>query len=140
MMSRRKIIGFLWLSLVFGSANPVFASGGGEKTAVDPNVRLTQLGVPVVVNGKVVNFIFMNIKILLTPKADSVLLQQKEPFFRDALIRTAHKSDLLVAGRTDQIDVQKFKKVMIPVFSKIAGAGMISDIEIISQTPKTHQR
>jgi hypothetical protein len=144
MMTRRRLFVHialsLSLSLSLGLNAPALASGGGEKTAVDPNVRITQLGVPVIANGKVVNYIFMNIKIVLTPKADSVKLQEKEPFFRDALIRTAHRSALLVTGRTDQIDVAKFKNVMIPEFTKITGAGMIKDIEIISQMPKIRQK
>lgn len=137
-MNRRDILSLL----TFVCMAPVAAkaSGGGEKPAGESIIRMPQVGVPVVKGNKVVNYIFISMKVILSLKANQVALQEREPYFRDALIRTAHTTDMCVDGRNDQLDPAKFKKALMPVFAKLAGAGMITDIVIVSQTPKKHQR
>ena len=47
----------------------------------------------VVVNGQLVNYIFVNVRVNLTSRADVTKLREaKEPFFRDALVRDAHRA------------------------------------------------
>jgi len=102
-------------------------------------VRIAQVGLPVVVNNRVVNHIFVNIKIMLSPKGDMVKLQEKEPYFRDLLIKASHKNDLMLAGRQDTLDEAKLNLVLIPEFAKLAGKGAIKTIVIITQAPKKKQ-
>lgn len=122
------------------AAAPVHASGGGEKKdAADPSVKLASVGIPVFEGHRVVNYLFLSIKINLTPKADQQKLRDMEPYFRNALIRSAHKTSFAMADRSDKLDESRFKMVMKSEFTKVAGPGTIESVEVVSQSPKRHR-
>lgn len=57
-------------------------------------VDLSPVPLPIVVNGRLVNYVFVYMRINLTPAADTPHWRDKEPYFRDALVRsrTARRS------------------------------------------------
>ena len=72
---------------------------GKEKEAENLSyVSIAPVAVPVIVNGKVVNYVFVNVRIDLMPSANSMKLREREPFFRDALVRAAHRTPLSSGG------------------------------------------
>jgi hypothetical protein len=141
-MNRRSYLltafGLFWALGIDPLANPAYG-GAPKKDAGDPFVRISQVGIPVVVNNRVVNYVFVNIKIMLSPKGDMVKLQEKEPYFRDMVIKAAHKHDFMLDGRQDTLDEVKLNKVLSPQFSQLAGKGTIKTIVIITQAPKKKQ-
>jgi len=120
-------------------AGPALASGGEAKDAADPSVKLASVGIPVFEGRNVVNYLFLSIKINLTPKADQQKLRDMEPYFRNALVRAAHKTSFAMAGRNDKLDEPRFKAAMKAEFLKIGGAGTIESVEVVSQSPKRHR-
>lgn len=111
-----------------------------EKKAddVDPSVKLASVGIPVFHGATVTNYLFLSIKINLTPKADQTKLRDMEPYFRDALIRAAHKTSFAQPDHDDRLDIPRFQKIMTVEFTRIAGPGTIQSVEIVSQSPKKH--
>ncbi len=127
----------LILASLMAISTPAFAE---EKKAdePDPSVKLASVGIPVFHGMTVTNYLFLSIKVNLTPKADQTKLRDMEPYFRDALIRAAHKTSFAQADHDDRLDIPRFQSVMMVEFTKIAGPGTIQSVEIVSQSPKKH--
>ncbi|MGA9659802.1 MAG: hypothetical protein WBQ60_11995 [Asticcacaulis sp.] len=118
------------------SAKPVAASEGGTKEASNPSVQLGAIAIPVMVDGKLVNYIFLSIRINLNIKANEAKLREMEPYFRDALVRMSSQVSFAKPDHDDQLDEPRFKQVMTAEWSKIAGPGMIKSVDILSQVPR----
>ena len=113
--------------------------GGGEnKEASNPSIQLASVGVPVTVDGKLVNYLFLSVRINLTLKANESKFRDMEPYFRDALIHTSSKISFAQPGKDYLLDEPRFKQVMTAEWSKITGPGMIKSIDILAQSPKRH--
>jgi hypothetical protein len=130
----RSVFAILFLSM-FAIA-PAFASSAPAKDAADPSVKLASVAIPVFKGRNVVNYIFLSIKINLTAKANQGKLRDMEPYFRNALVSAAHKTSFAMANRDDKLDEARFTSVMKAEFTKVAGAGTIESVEVVSQSPK----
>ncbi len=106
-----------------------------EKTAAAPAVQLAAVAVPVIVDGQIVNYMHLSVKVNLVSALNESKLREREPYFRDALIRAAYKTSFAVPGHPDQLDEPRFKAAMMTVFTQVAGANTIKSIEVISKTP-----
>ncbi len=136
--SRRNL---LFCLTAMAAVAPASAMAAKKETASpDPNLRLGNVGVPVIVNGAVVNYVFVSVQLKFTSKANTVTMKDKEPYFRDRIVHVAHRVDFAETGRTDRLDEAKFKKVMFGELSTIAGKGMIASVEVLMQNPKSRQK
>lgn len=127
-------------SLTVGSANAAGAPKKEAAEAGDPYVRLAPVAIPVFENQSVVNYIFLTVKLNLTPKADVSKLREKEPYFRNQLMQAAYKTSFALPDKRDTLDEVRFKKMMMTELSQVSGPGMLQSIEIVSQTPKRRAR
>jgi hypothetical protein len=121
-------------------AGPGLASGGKKdaKEAGAASVQLGAIAIPITENGRLANYIFLNVRINLTIKADEAKLREKEPYFRDALVRVSSKVSFGQPGKDYLLDEPRFKQVMMAEWVKITGPGMIKSIDILAQNPKKH--
>lgn len=118
--------------------NPAMAGEAKDKAAADPSVKMASVGIPVFTGHTISNYLFLSIKINLTPKANEAKLRDMEPYFRDALVKASHKTSFAQANHDDKLDEPRFKAAMMTEFSRVAGPGMIQSIEIVSQSPRSH--
>ena len=107
-----------------------------DKDAGAPAIRLATVGIPVTEDNQVVNYLFLSIRINLTMTAPEGKLRDMEPYFRDALVKAAHKTSFGQPGHSDKLDEAHFKSVMLGEWSKITGPNMIKSIDILSQNAK----
>lgn len=107
-----------------------------DKKTTDKYVRLAPVALPLVFDGRVVNYVFITVHVHLTPKADLMKVTAQEPVLRDALIRAAHNHSFATRDNRDRIDEALFKPVMLKEFSRLTGPDMVKAIEIVMQTPK----
>ncbi|HLI66577.1 MAG TPA: hypothetical protein VKU90_09445 [Caulobacteraceae bacterium] len=119
------------------------AALAGPAVAADPanppddhSVSLSPVAVPVVANGTVVNYVFVTVKVMLSPRADEFALRDKEPFFRDALVRAAYRTPFLVPNDYNKIDEGKLKAALFQAAVAIAGQGAIRGVAVMSETPQ----
>jgi hypothetical protein len=107
-----------------------------DKPAPDADraVTLSPVAMPIVVDGQVINYIFVTARVLLTPRADQFALRDKEPFFRDALVRAAYRTPFLLKGDFNRIDEAKLKAALFREATAIAGPGNVSGVVVVSQT------
>jgi hypothetical protein len=94
-------------ALVAGSA----LAAGGEKPKKDVGqyVDISPVALPIVVNGTLVNYVFINVRIMLSTQANVVKLREKEPYFRDALVRAGHRSPFTKADDYNVVDAARMK-------------------------------
>ena len=120
------------------SVTPVMAEEGAATIKIDPSIPLAPVAVPITVDGKLVNYVFLSIKIMLSPKADLYRLVGQEPYYRDALVRAGHRQNLGVPGDPNRVDEALVKTVLKREAASFMDARMIASIQIVRQDPKKH--
>jgi hypothetical protein len=120
------------------AASAARAAETTPKPQDDQAVTLSPVALPIVVDGHLVNYIFATVKVLLKPSADSIALREKEPYFRDALVRAAHRTPFVLPNDYNHVDERKLKAIMTREATVIAGANAIAGIALVEQTPQ-HQ-
>ena len=111
------------------AATPVWAADAPAKPD-DESVKLSPVGLPIIVDGRLVNYVFVTVVVDLTPNADVIALREKEPDFRDALVREAHRTPFVLPGDYNHLDQAKLKVVMFRDATAIAGGHVIKAIEV----------
>jgi hypothetical protein len=133
-MQRRALLlaAFAALATSASAAEPV------AKPQDDLGVTLSPVALPIIVDGRLVNYVFATVKVVLRPGVDSVAMREKEPYFRDALVRAAHRTPFAQRYDYNHVDTARLRAVMMREASAIAGQGAIRDIVVVEQTPQ-HQ-
>ena len=115
------------------------AATAAEKTApVGQYVDLQPVGMPVVVKGQLLNYVFVYVRVNLAAGADVAKLRDKEPYFRDALVRAGHRTPFVLASDYEKIDEKLLTAAMMREASALAGPGMVKSVTVISQTTQKH--
>ena len=134
-MRRRLILSALIVAL----AAPALAAE--DKKPADGDgmyVDLAQVGLPIVRDGRLVNFVFAQVRVNLRPGANPGALRAKEPFFRDALVRAGYRTPFVLPADSNRIDEAAVRRVMGVEAARIAGAGSIASIQVVNQQPKRY--
>lgn len=142
-MSKRPLI-----APILGLAALAMASTGGHaadkkdegKGDVGQYVDLQPVGLPIVVNRQLVNYVFVYVRINLTSAANVSRLREKEPFFRDALVRAGHRTPFTVPNNLGAVDVAKLTAALSREAAAIAGPGQIRSVVVTSQAPRRRAR
>ena len=118
------------------AVSAVQAAETGPKPGDEQAVTLSPVALPIVVDGRLANYVFATVKVLLKPSADSLVLRDKEPYFRDALVRAAHRTPFVLKYDYNHVDAAKLRAVMMREAVAIAGPNAIRDIVLMEQTPQ----
>lgn len=113
---------------------------GGDKGDVGQYVDLQPVGLPIVVNRELVNYVFVYVRINLTSSANVARLREKEPFFRDALVRAGHRTPFTLASDLGAVDVPKLTATLARDAGVIAGPGQIRSVVVTQQAPRRRPR
>jgi hypothetical protein len=129
MLKLRLLILSLPLLLLAGAAQ-----AEEKPQTVGQYVDLQPVALPIVVNGQLVNYVFVYVRVNLT--GDVSRLRSKEPFFRDALVREAYRTPFVVPGDWEKVDERKLTAVMLRDARAIVGAEAVSSVVVTSQSPQ----
>ena len=99
-------------------------------------VDLSAVGLPIVWQGKQVNYVFADISLHTAPGADVNKARAKEPYFRDALIRMASRRPFGDPNDLTRIDERALRAALLPQAQRIAGPGVITSVVVVSQQPQ----
>ncbi len=102
-----------------------------DKKPESPAVSISPVALPVIVDGQLINFVFVTVKLNLTPSANIAALRDKEPFFRDALVHTAYREPFTLSTSYVTVDVPALKRRMMAEATRIAGPGAIASVEVV---------
>jgi hypothetical protein len=123
-MRRRALLFSLPFAL---AAAPAYAQTKEAGQFVD----LAPVGLPVIVDGRLINYVFVYVRIDLTPAADLVRLRDKEPYFRDALVRLGHRAPFTRYDDYTRLDEPRLKAALFQTATQIAGPGNVAAVEIL---------
>ncbi|HEX2559291.1 hypothetical protein [Phenylobacterium sp.] len=131
-MLRRALIAAP-LALIASAAQ---AEAKKEAEAIGQWVDLSPVGLPLIVGGELVNYVFVYVRINLTRSANALKLREREPFFRDALVRAGHRTPFTVPGDYVSLDSAKIAAAMKREAVAIASPKDIASVVVLRQTPK----
>ncbi|HSV03371.1 MAG TPA: hypothetical protein VLI41_09210 [Phenylobacterium sp.] len=112
------------------------APAAAAPAQVGQYVDILPVGLPVVAQGRLVNYVFVYLRLNLAPAADALRLRDKEPYFRDALVRSAHRTPFGAPGDVNRIDEPRLCAAMMREAAAIAGPGVVRSVVVTSQTPQ----
>jgi hypothetical protein len=129
---RRREIFMVFTAAAFATQ----AMASEPATTAGQNIDLAPLALPIVVDGRVVNYVFLNIRINLTSGSVMERFRTQEPYLRDTLIRAGHRTPFTLASDYSRIDQARVKAVLMQAATAIAGRGAIASIVITSEMPR----
>jgi hypothetical protein len=125
------------LILALASAPAVASEPKSKSEESGQYVAVSPVGLPVVVGGKVINYVFVTVRIDLSPTANAAKLREREPYFRDALVRAGNRTPFTLATDYTKIDEKMLIAAMTRDAVAIAGPGAVRGVKVVSQAPKS---
>lgn len=132
-MNRRALI------LAFSGAalsGPALASPSAEAPAQPASFNLTGVGLPIIVGGRVRNYVFAELKLYLGEGQTLDAVRAKEPYLRDALVRAGHRTPFVLADDWNQLDAAALSASLIRAADSLIGKGAIARVEVVSQAAR----
>lgn len=132
---RRALI-IMTLLAFAGSAHAAGGKKEGEGEPLGQFIELTPMALPIIADGMIKNYIFMRIRLNLAKNADAPKMRDKEPYLRDALLRSSYRSPLTRADSYLKVDEKKLSATLIKEANAILGPGKAVSVQIVSQDPQ----
>lgn len=132
MLKRLLILAAPLLMLTCGA----HAAEKEKPKAVGQYVDLQPVAMPIVIDGRLVNYVFVYVRVNLKSGVDVIKIRDKEPFFRDALVRDAHRTPFIVPTDWQKVDEAKLVAAMTRDAAAITGPGVVDSVSLVSQTPQ----
>ncbi|WP_312594645.1 hypothetical protein [Brevundimonas sp.] len=133
-MDRRTLIAAGTVALTGGL--PRVASASSDAPAAPASLSIAGLGLPVIDGGRLRNYVFVALRLELGAGKTMEQIKPKEAFFRDALVRAAHRTPFTVPGDWTRLDERALSAALVSASAAISGRGSIRRVEVVSQTPR----
>lgn len=136
-MDRRTLIatGTATLTGALASASTVAASSDAPAAAA-ASLSIPGLGLPVIEGGRLRNYVFVSLRLELGAGKTVEQMRPKEAFFRDALVRAAHKTPFTLPGDWTRLDERALSAALVSAANTISGRGSVRRVEVIAQNPR----
>ncbi len=123
----------LCVVLTAAALQPALAA---DKKPEPQSVALASVALPVVVDGKLINYVFCAIRLDLYPNADGSKVRAKEEFFRDDLVRTGHRTPFTRKDDYTRVDEAKVRAEVMRFALATVGPGVVRTAVVIRQNPQ----
>lgn len=135
--SRRLLLA----AVIAVAATPVWASDKkekkeGEGQALDPTYKLGSMTIPIIVNGRIVNYIFVAMTLKLASGTEVESFKGKEPELRDAIVKAAYKTPFVRPDTWKEVDGPKLTGFVKKQCDALFGKGKVASVEIVKQIPR----
>ena len=117
-------------------ANDPKKKGKEGEAAPDPVIKLQSMALPIIVDGRLVNYVFLQSSITLKPEVPLTVFEGKEPMLRDAIVREAHSKPFMRPDSYVALDEARLKGSILRETNKLIGPGKVAMVTIIKQTPR----
>lgn len=108
----------------------------GKAAPVAAFVNMTGVGLPIIVDGRVRNYVFIVLKLHLGPGHTVEAVRAKEAYLRDALVRAGHRTPFVLPNTWLALDTAALSASLIRSASTLIGRGAVARVEIVSQTAR----
>lgn len=133
-MDRRTLIAAGTVALTGGL--PRAAAASSDAPAAPAFLSIAGLGLPVIDGGRLRNYVFVALRLELGAGKTMEQIKPKEAFFRDALVRAAHRTPFTVPGDWTRLDERALSAALVSASAAISGRGSVRRVEVVSQTPR----
>lgn len=134
-MERRALLQAGALLTASAVASGARASEKAEPAAT-PFLNLPGMGLPVITDGRVRNYVFIVLKLHLGPTHTVEAVRAKEAYLRDALVRAGHRTPFVLPNTWVALDTAALSASLIRSASTLIGRGAVTRVEVVSQTPR----
>lgn len=114
-------------------AAPALAAEKKGETPAGQYVDISPVALPIIEQGRLLNFVFVTLRLNIAPSANAVALRDKEPYFRDALVHTAYRQPFNLPGSYITVDVKALKARMMGEAARIAGPGVVTSVDLVGE-------
>ena len=121
----------LGLVIAVAPVEPVLAA---NQPADPQTVALEAVALPIIADGKLINYVFCSIRLDLYPHADGARVRAKEEYIRDDLVRMGHRSPFTRKDDYTKVDEAKVRAEIMRIAPELVGPGVIRSATIIKQT------
>jgi hypothetical protein len=136
-MRRRDLFALGTLAVAATAAGSASAGGPTSSSAtVAPSLNIAGVGVPIIAGGRIRNYVFVTLRLTLGSGQTPEMMRAKEPYYRDALVRQAHRTPFVLADDWTRVDSQAISAWLMRAAPAISGAGSIAAAEVALQTPR----
>lgn len=135
-MQRALILALIALCFLVSAP---FAAAEDKNKPPEHYIDLFPVALPLVKDGKIVNYVFVSTRLQLAPSVDSSVFREKEPYFRDALVRAGNRTPFTKPGDYLHVDEAALKASLMRAAAGLSKPGEVVRVDVISQTPKQTQ-
>ncbi len=122
---------------MMGSLGPSGALAAPAPPPAGSSLYLSTVGVPILSGGRLVNYVLVRLTLSLRPGTDVSRLSEKEPYFREALVRLGYHLRLNPPNSLNRVDPALVSAKMLPLCQAIAGPNVVTGVEVKYQEPET---
>ena len=108
----------------------------GEGQALDPTYKLGSMTIPIIVNGRIVNYVFVAMTLKLASGTEVESFKGKEPELRDAIVKAAYKTPFVRPDTWKEVDGPKLTGFVKKQCDVLFGKGKVASVEIVKQIPR----
>lgn len=108
--------------------------------AAPATLEIENLGLPVIADGRLRNYVFVEVRLLIAPGQPQEAVRVKAPHLRDALVRAAHATPFTRPNDWNSLDATALSAAMMRAAATIVGRGMVTRVELVAQTPRRRLR
>ena len=134
-MRRRDIFAVGTLALA-GAAATAASASDAPAAAGGATLNIAGVGLPIISGGRIRNYVFVTISLTLGAGTTPEQMRSKEPYYRDALVRAAHRTPFVLADDWTQVDAPAVCAMLMRVAPSISGAGSIASAQVALQAPR----
>ena len=133
-MDRRTLISAGAVALASTATSA--AASSRESSAAPPALSIAGLGLPVIEDGRLRNYVFVSLRLVLGGGKTVEQMRPKEAFFRDALVKAAHRTPFTVPGDWTRLDERALSAAVMSAANAISGRGSVARVEVVAQNPR----
>ncbi len=112
------------------SASDAPAAAGGA------SLNIAGVGLPIISGGRIRNYVFVTIRLYLGGGQTPETMRAKDPYFRDALVRAAHRTPFVLADDWTRVDDAAVCAMLMRAAPGISGPGSVVRAEVALQAPR----
>jgi hypothetical protein len=117
------------------ASSPKKKEGEGEAKA-DPVIKLQPLALPIIIDGRLVNYVFVQLNVTLKTGIPTTVFEGKEPMLRDAVVREAHTRPFTRPDSYVALDETRLKASVLREINGLIGPGKVALVTVVKQTPR----
>jgi hypothetical protein len=138
-MRRRDLFAVGTLALAGAAATTASAASGKPAPAAATGplaLNIAGVGLPIISDGRIRNYVFVTVRLTLGGGQTPETMRAKEPYFRDALVRAAHRTPFVLADDWTRIDDAAVNAMLMAAAPALSGPGSITQVEVALQSPR----